>query len=68
MNFSFQSLVEVYDNLWIIRDKRVDGWLMMSSPWPTISLCGAYVYICTVLGPAYMKDRPAYNLTKIMQA
>jgi elongation of very long chain fatty acids protein 7 len=37
---------------------------MMSSPWPTITLCAAYVYISTGLGPMVMKDRPAFELRK----
>ena len=67
MNFTLQSIMEIYDHLWIIRDKRVDGWPMMSSPWPTISLCTAYIYISRILGPMFMKNRPAYNMKHAMQ-
>jgi len=67
MNFTLQSIMEIYDHLWIIRDKRVDGWPMMSSPWPTISLCTAYIYLSRVLGPLFMKNRPAYNVKHVLQ-
>ncbi len=59
--------MEFYNELWSIRDKRVDNWLLMSSPWPTISLVGAYWYFSIVLGPAVMKGRPAFKLTIPMQ-
>ena len=67
MNFTLQSIMEIYDHFWIIRDKRVDGWPMMSSPWPTISLCTAYIYLSRVLGPLFMKNRPAYNVKHVLQ-
>ena len=68
MNFTLQTMVEAYDDWWSIRDKRVDDWPMMNSPWPTISLVATYVYICTQLGPMLMKDRPAFELKKTLQA
>ena len=59
-----KTVLNFYDELWLIRDKRVDHWPMMNSPWPTIGLCSAYIYICCVLGPALMKHRPAFELHK----
>ena len=59
-----KTALKFYDELWLIRDKRVDGWPMMDSPLPTIGLCLAYIYICCGLGPALMKDRPAFVLRK----
>ena len=63
MNFT-KNLSSFYDNLWTLRDKRVDNWLMMNSPWPTVSLCLGYIYVSTIFGPAVMKNRPAFNLKK----
>jgi len=51
-----------------LRDPRVDNWLFMSSPWPVLALCGLYYYIIRVAGPAFMKDRPPYDIRKIMIA
>ena len=34
----------------------------MSSPFPTLALCACYIYFVKVLGPRWMKDRPAYEL------
>ena len=59
-----KSVLNFYDELWLIRDKRVDNWPLMNSPWPTVGLCATYVYICCVLGPAFMKNRPAFQLHK----
>jgi len=73
---SVNYILEYYQKLWNIRDKRVDGWFMMNSPWPTISLCTGYIYITTVLGPSIMKERAkpfdlkktimAYNLLQVV--
>ena len=62
-----QNFMEFYNELWSLRDKRVDNWLLMSSPWPTISLSVAYWYCCIVLGPALMKDRKPLELKWTMQ-
>merc|ERR1711928_179120 len=51
-----------------LRDPRVDGWLFMSSPWPVLSLCAVYYYIVRYAGPAFMKDRPPYDIQKLMIA
>jgi len=49
-----------------LRDIRVDSWLLMSSPWPTFSLCVLYYYIVRFAGPSFMKDRIAYGCQKPM--
>ena len=46
----------------------MDGWLLMDSPWPTFSICVAYVLIVKVFGPAYMKNRPPFQLRSILVA
>jgi len=38
----------------------------MYSIWPTIVICGAYVYIVKVLGPRFMENREPYNIKKIL--
>ena len=49
-------------------DPRVADWLLMSSPLPTVFLCLSYLVVVKVLGPLYMKDRPAYSLRYPMLA
>ncbi|ALA62400.1 GNS1/SUR4-like protein [Turkeypox virus] len=44
-----------------VRDKRVDGWLLMESPRPTIYI--SILYLTTVLfGPKWMEKRKAFNI------
>nr|UZZ64689.1 fatty acid elongase elovl1e [Platychelipus littoralis] len=56
------------DYLWSIRDQRLDDWFLMSSPWPTVCICLAYVLFVTVLGPRLMKDREALDLKGTIMA
>jgi len=58
-----------YNHLMVdLRDPRVDGWLGMYSIWPTIVICGLYVYIVKDLGPRFMRDREPYNIKNILLA
>ena len=45
-----QNFVEFYNELWNVRDRRLDDWFMMSSIWPTVTLCVFYWYCSIVLG------------------
>merc|ERR1712080_538832 len=49
-----------------LRDPRADSFPGMFSIWPTIVICGAYVYIVKVLGPRFMENREPYNIKKIL--
>ncbi len=57
-----RGLQKWYEDLWELRDKRVDGWFMMDSFWPTLVLVAGYVYIVKIWGPRFMKDRKPYNI------
>lgn len=50
------------------RDPRVDGWLLMSSPFPTLLICAAYIYFVKSLGPRLMKNRAPFELRKTIIA
>lgn len=45
---------------------RVENWLFMSSPLPTLTMCLTYVMIVTVWGPNYMKNRPAFQFRNLL--
>jgi len=62
-----RNFVEFYNELWSVRDKRVDGWFLMDSIWPTIILCISYWYCMMVLGPYLMKNRAPFELKMPMQ-
>ncbi|AID46561.1 GNS1/SUR4 [Pigeonpox virus] len=53
--------VEFYNWSLTIRDKRVDNWLLMNSPIPTICISTLYLIIVW-LGPKWMKTRNAFNI------
>ena len=59
---TYSNLTDTYNTFWENRDKRMDGWPLMSSPLPTIMICATYVYIVKVWGPNFMKDRKPMNL------
>jgi len=57
-----------WEYLWNIRDRRVDDWFLMSSPWPTVSLSVIYWLICLKLGPGFMANKNPYDLKRTIQA
>ena len=56
-----RNFLEFYNELWSVRDKRVDGWFLMDSIWPTLTLCIFYWYAMMVLGPYLMKNRAPFD-------
>ncbi len=65
---SLTAISDYYNNdLWPIRDRRLDGWLMMDSIAPTLVASSAYVAFATVVGPWFMRDRRPYDLKAVMQ-
>jgi len=62
MNSFLWKFVDGYNDLMNNRDPRVDGWFLMSSPFPTLVICACYIYFVKSLGPKLMRDRPAFEL------
>ena len=50
----------------VCTDPRLEGYPMMSSPWPTVFITMAYVYTVQVGLPRFMADRKPYNVRQIM--
>ena len=46
-------------------DPRVQDWLLVYSPWPTVALCSAYLLMCLV-GPRIMAGREAFQLKPVI--
>lgn len=66
-NESFISrAMEVYNDLWAQRDKRVDSWFLMSSIWPIVILVVSYLYLIKIFGPNYMLHRNPIELKSLM--
>uniref|UniRef100_A0A0N7ZCK1 Elongation of very long chain fatty acids protein n=1 Tax=Scylla olivacea TaxID=85551 RepID=A0A0N7ZCK1_SCYOL len=62
-----EKVVDGYNDIFINRrDPRVDGWLFMDSPWPTFFLCISYVLLVKVIGPRCMKNRPPFDLRRLL--
>eukprot|EP00088_Acartia_fossae_P005203 TRINITY_DN12281_c2_g1_i2.p1 TRINITY_DN12281_c2_g1~~TRINITY_DN12281_c2_g1_i2.p1 ORF type:complete len:299 (-),score=45.62 TRINITY_DN12281_c2_g1_i2:2113-3009(-) len=58
---------ENYDYVFVdLRDKRVDDWAFMWSPWPTLASCMVYYYVMRVAGPRFMKNREPFEIKNIM--
>uniref|UniRef100_W8AWR6 Elongation of very long chain fatty acids protein n=1 Tax=Ceratitis capitata TaxID=7213 RepID=W8AWR6_CERCA len=47
-------------------DETVDGWFLMNSPGPVVSIVALYLLFVLKIGPAYMRDRKPYDLKKAM--
>lgn len=43
-------------------DQRTTNWFLMSSPFPTIGICLAYVLIVKVIGPIVMKNQKPFKI------
>ncbi|XP_050400450.1 elongation of very long chain fatty acids protein 7 [Patella vulgata] len=61
----FTNAVKMYDELMTKADSRVDGWVLMSSPWPSILICVAY-FIFVRLGPTFMANRKPMDLKNLL--
>jgi len=51
---------------WLSTDRRVENWLFMGSPLSTLAICLSYVMLVKVWGPAYMKNRPAFQFRRTL--
>lgn len=50
----------------LISDPKTRGWLI-NKPSLLVPVIAVYWIFCTQIGPQYMKNRPAYKLTRIIQ-
>ncbi|NWW49240.1 ELOV7 protein, partial [Pedionomus torquatus] len=58
--------VLLYDEWIKDADPRLEGWPLMSSPFPTTFIIGAYIYFVTSLGPKLMENKKPFELRQIM--
>ncbi|KGL84271.1 Elongation of very long chain fatty acids protein 7 [Tinamus guttatus] len=58
--------VLLYDEWIKDADPRVEGWPLMSSPFPTTIIVGTYIYFVTSLGPKLMENKKPFELRQIM--
>lgn len=62
----FEDVMGSYNYLMELRDVRVDSWPLMSSIWPSLLICGAYVYVVKYLGPRFMENREPFAIKEIL--
>lgn len=48
-----------------LSDKRVEDWLFVYSPWPTVTLCSVYLLVCFI-GPKLMTSREPFQLKPLI--
>jgi len=60
------SLYLAYDDILSKGDPRVASLPLMSSPLPTIAICLSFVLVVKVLGPALMRNRQPYQLSRTL--
>lgn len=66
---SFIQLANQYlEDLWELRDRRMDKYPMMYSLWPTVLLCSFYVLMVTVVLPRLMRSQRPLHLKGIIAA
>ena len=53
-------------DIWSKRDRRVDGYFLLSSPIPTALICLTYVFAVKVVGPKFMENRKPYDLKNFL--
>ncbi|XP_061721125.1 elongation of very long chain fatty acids protein 7-like [Cydia pomonella] len=61
-------IVRAYDIVFYERaDPRVLDWPLMGSPWPLLFIITSYLAVIKIILPAYMKNRPPYELRSIIK-
>ena len=66
LSLKYNEWTAFFDTLWEKRDKRMDGYPLMSSPVPTFVICCGFVIFVTVIGPIYMKHRSPLNVKSFL--
>jgi len=65
LGYPVARLVDLYQWIMNLSDPRVNDWLLMSSPWPTLALVFSYLYIVKN-GPVWMSSRKPFQLRWIL--
>ena len=64
-NIKLNAPSRIFDGFdWNKRDKRLDGFPLMSSIWPTIFISLAYVNLAKIVGPFLMRNKSPLKLDK----
>ncbi|XP_025193398.1 elongation of very long chain fatty acids protein 4-like [Melanaphis sacchari] len=47
-------------------DKQIDSWMLMSTPWPILSILIVYLLFVLKIGPKMMENREPFKIKRIM--
>ena len=59
-------LNKILEDIWDLRDKRMDSYPLMNSPLPTAAICCLYFYCVKFLGPKLMSGRKAFEIKNVI--
>lgn len=59
-------LNKILEDIWDLRDKRMDSYYLMNSPLPTAAICCLYFYCVKFLGPKLMSGRKPFEIKGII--
>ncbi|KAL5243377.1 hypothetical protein ACI65C_010787 [Semiaphis heraclei] len=61
-------VITCFAHLRFIKNKNVDSWMLMSTPWPVLSILIAYLLFVLKIGPKMMENREPFKIKRIMMA
>ncbi|XP_033108636.1 elongation of very long chain fatty acids protein 4-like [Anneissia japonica] len=61
MALTVRRMTEFYDWMTEVADDRVEDWLLMKTPWPSVGFIIAYL-LFVWLGPKFMKNKQPFDL------
>jgi hypothetical protein len=59
-------LGRIYQETFTAADPRTNGWFLIKSPMPGLTILATYLYFVLSWGPHYMKHRKPYKLTNLL--
>lgn len=60
------NIIHMFNFTYIFLDPRTEGWFLVSSPGPTLTIVATYIYFCVSAGPRYMKNKKPCQLKNTM--
>ncbi|XP_013784582.2 elongation of very long chain fatty acids protein AAEL008004-like [Limulus polyphemus] len=60
--------ITLYEWMMSKSDPRTNGWPLLGSPFPMLTIIASYVYFVKVLGPVWMKNRKPFQIENIIIA
>lgn len=60
------SVFKLFDSIMEKADPRVEDYLMMSTPWPSLIICIVYVWLVVSALPRFMEHRKPFEIRNLM--